>query len=57
MGLKILLAMLGLASAIFGWWVKYDYEKKKKKKEIDDEIDKADSARDLFRLFDKLRDK
>jgi hypothetical protein len=57
MGFKILLAFLGLATAVFSWWVKVDFEKKQKRQKIDEEIDAIDNADDATRMADKLRDK
>ena len=60
MGLKVLLAILGLASAVFAWWVKADSEKKKKiqdrKQEIKDAVESGDVSR-IHRIIDRLRSK
>lgn len=53
--LKVILAFLSLATAVFLWWVKNNAEKKAKIKEKDNEIDKANDARSIFRLFDRMR--
>lgn len=57
MALQIILAILGLATAAFAWWVKNDADKKAKRKELDDEIDKADSITDFIDIDDKLRNR
>lgn len=58
MALKIILAMLGLMSSMFVWWVKNDSEKKKKvaerKKEIKDAVYSGDVSR-LNSIIQQLR--
>ena len=54
---KLLIGIVSLATMLFGWWLKNDADKKKRKKETDDEIDSATTADDWLRIFHKLRDK
>lgn len=55
--MKALLAIVGLATAVFVWWAKNDAEKKQKRKDLDDEIDKASSITDFIDIDDKLRNR
>lgn len=50
MTLKIILALLGLASSVFVWWVKNDSEKKKRVAERKQEIKDAVNSGDVSRI-------
>ena len=56
-----LLTVIGLTLALALWYVQWasskDAEKKKAQDEIDKEIDNANDAGSLFKLFNKLRNK
>ena len=58
--LKIVLALLSLASSVFVWWIKNDTEKKKavadRKQEIKDAVYSGDVAR-INAIVDQLRRK
>lgn len=54
---KFLLGILTLAASVWAWYVKKSNDRQKEKEETDAEIDKADNATSLLRLFDKLRRK
>lgn len=58
MSLKIVLALLSLASSVFVWWVKNDQDKKKRlaerKQEIKDAVYSGDVSR-IHAVIDGLR--
>lgn len=58
MSLKIVLALLSLASSVFVWWVKNDQDKKKRlaerKQEIKDAVYSGDVSR-IHAIIDGLR--
>lgn len=57
MAWKLLLAVLGLATAVFSWWVKHDFEVKQKRKKTDEEIDAIDDADAVAHIAGKLRNR
>ena len=56
--IKVILALLSLASSVFVWWMKNDSEKKKRvaerKQEIKDAVTSGDVSR-LHNIIDGLR--
>lgn len=55
--LQLILASLGLATAVFMWWAKNDADKKKEIEDEDAKIDAANSITDFVHIDDELRER